>query len=68
VESEAFDWQVTPEQLQFAAISIKNDPSMRQSYIGNIFKHITDCFSEFVGKKVSLKDINDAIENGYIEV
>lgn len=61
VENEAFDWEVQPEQL-------KNDPMLKESFLGNIFSHLTSCFSEFLGKKVSLKEINDALEKGYIEV
>jgi len=68
VDGEAFDWQVTPEQIHKAEFLIKNDPSVRQGFIGNIFRHICESFSQLVGRKVSLKEINDAIENGYIDV
>lgn len=66
VDNEAFDWEVDSDQLKNISFKIKNDPSMRESFIGNIIKHMASCFSEFVGKKVSLKEINDAIERGYI--
>ena len=68
LENEAFDWEVDPTEIRKVEISIKNDPPMKESYIGSIFNHLTSCFSEFVGKKVSLKEINDALEKGYIEV
>jgi hypothetical protein len=66
VDNEAFDWEVEPEQLRHAEFKIKNDPLMKESFIGNIFSHMAGCFSEFIGKQVSLKEINDAIEKGYI--
>lgn len=68
VNNEAFDWEIEPEQLRIVEIKIKNDPLMKDSFIGSIFSHMASCFSEFLGKKVSLKEINDAIENGYIEL
>lgn len=67
LENEAFDWEVEPEQLRFIEIKIKNDPTMKESLIGSLFNHFTSCFSEFAGKKMSLKEINDALEKGYIE-
>ncbi len=66
LDNEAFDWEIEPEQLKAIEIKIKNDPPMKESFIGSIFNHFTASFSEFVGKKVSLKDINDALEKGYI--
>lgn len=67
LENEAFDWEVEPEQVRVIEIKIKNDPAMKESLIGSLFNHFTSCFSEFVGKKMSLKDINDSLERGYIE-
>ncbi len=68
VDNEAFDWELEPEQIKNLEFKIKNDPAMKDSFIGNIFNHLTSCFSEFLGKKVSLKEINDAIEKGFIEI
>jgi hypothetical protein len=68
VDNEAFDWDIDPDQLKNLEISIKADPEMRESYIANIFEHLVSCFSEFVGKKISLKEINDSLERGYIDI
>jgi len=68
LENEAFDWEVEPQQLKNIEIKINNDPETRDSLIGNVFNHLTSSFSSFVGKKMSLKDINDALEQGYIEI
>jgi hypothetical protein len=67
VDNEAFDWDIEPDQLKQLEISIKTDPEMRESYIANIFEHFVLCFSEFVGKKMTLRDINEALVKGYIE-
>ncbi len=66
VDNEAFDWEVA--DLQEIEIKIKNDPLMKENFIGSVFNHLTKCFSEFVGKQMSLKDINDALERGYIDL
>jgi hypothetical protein len=67
VENEGFDWEIEPGQLRMVEISIKNDPTMRENLIGNLFNHFVDSFSDFLGKKVTLKEINDALEKGFIE-
>jgi hypothetical protein len=67
-DEEAFDWEVEDQQLKNIELMIKNDPSMKDNFIGSLFNHLVVSFSEFIGKKVSLKDINDALERGYIEV
>ena len=66
VDNEAFDWEVEPEQVKIISMKIKNDPLMKNSLIGSIFEHMAMCFSEFLGRKVSLKEMNDAIESGVI--
>lgn len=67
VDSEAFDWGLEEEDFKAMHLIIKNDPEMKKSFIGNIQKHLTQCFSEFIGRQVTLKEINEAIETGWIE-
>ena len=68
VDNEVFDWEIEPEQLKIIEFKIKNDPLMKDNFIGSLFDHLTACFSEFIGKKVTLKEMNDSIEKGHIEV
>jgi hypothetical protein len=68
VDNEAFDWEVEPDQIKAIKLKIKNDPLMKDSLIGSVFGHMESCFSEFIGRKITLKEINDSIECGYIEV
>jgi hypothetical protein len=68
VDNEVFDWEVEPEQLKIIQFKIKNDPLMKDNFIGSLFDHLTACFSEFIGKKVTLKEMNNAIEKGCIEI
>lgn len=66
VDNEAFDWSIEPEFVKMVQFQIKNDPEMKDNYIGSIFQHFTKCFSEFLGREVSLQEINKAIQEGYI--
>jgi hypothetical protein len=68
VDNEAFDWEIDPSHIKSVETKIKNDPLMKENFIGDIFNHVVESFSEFLGKKVSLKDINEALERGWIEV
>lgn len=67
VDGEAFDWGLDPKQFEKAKFMIKNDPLMKESVIGNIQRHFVDSFSEFVGKDMTLAQINEAIQEGEIQ-
>ena len=67
VGNEGFDWAIEPEELDRMRVQIKNDPYMKENFIGSIFKNLTDCFSQFIGKNVTLKEMNEIIEKGFIE-
>ena len=67
LDSEAFDWNIEEEDLKTCQIISKNDPEMKENFIGNIQKHFVACFSEFLGRPTSLKEINLAIKDGWIE-
>lgn len=67
VDNEAFDWGLDEDTYQKAKFAIKNDPLMKENFIGNIQKYFVDAFSEFVGKEMTLKEINDAIEKGFLD-
>jgi hypothetical protein len=45
VDNEAFDWYIEPDQVKKVQLQINNDPMMKETYIGNILSHFTNCFS-----------------------
>jgi len=66
VNNEAFDWGIDEENLKAAQVISKNDPEVKKNWIGSIQKYFVRCFSEFVGKEMTLKEINEAIKRGHI--
>lgn len=64
---DGFDWGLDPEEVEKLKFACANDPHMTESYIGNVKNHFVECFSEFIGRPISLKEINDAIESEEIE-
>ncbi len=67
VGNEAFDWGVDERDFRKAQVASKNDPLLKDSFLGQIEKHFVDCFSEFIGKPVKMEEINQALEQGWIE-
>lgn len=67
VDNEAFDWGIEEEDFKTINLIAKNDPEMKNNFIGNIQKHFVECFGEFIGRPTSLQEINKALESGWIE-
>ena len=68
MDNEVFDWGMDEESLRQAVFLSKNDPAIKETFIGDIQKNLVMAFSEFVGKPCTFLDINLAIENGYINI
>lgn len=66
VDEEMFDWGIEEEALQEAKKFAAGDPSIKKAIHGDIKSFFLDSLSEFLGKEVTLKDVNEAIESGYI--
>ena len=66
VDNEVFDWGIEEEDFKTADLISKNDPFMKENFLGNIQKHFVNCFSEFIGRKTNLAEINKALAEGEI--
>ena len=66
IDDEMFDWSIDPDEFQKAIIAAKGDSWLQHNFINNIKKCFMDYFSEFIGRPASLKEINEAIKNGWI--
>lgn len=62
-----FDWALVEDGLKKAREYVAKNPMTHEVVYGDIQKHFLDSFAEFVGKRLSLKEINEAIEKGCIE-
>ena len=67
VDGELFDWGINPQELHTAKSFIIQHPEMRKSVMGDIERHFVSCFSEFLGRDITLAEINKALETGEIE-
>ena len=67
VDSEVFDWGMEEEDFKATHLITKNDPEMKNSFLGNIQKHFVTCFGEFIGRPTTLQEINKSLESGWIE-
>jgi hypothetical protein len=67
VDDEVFDWGLEPEDLERAMKLAKNSDMLKKTVQRDIREHFMDSFAEFLGKAVSLKELNEAIESGWIE-
>ena len=61
-----FDWGIEEEALQEAKKFAGEDASIKKAIHGDIKKFFLDSLSEFLGREVTLKEVNEAVESGYI--
>ncbi len=66
VDDVFFDWGLSPEDVERARKFAKNSNVLKQTIQNDIQRHFLDSFAEFLGKTVSLQELNEAIENGAI--
>ena len=67
LDNEVFDWGPDPEELQNAIKMINHNNDLKETILNSIVNHFVNSFSEFIGKKMTLDEINTSIENGNIE-
>lgn len=66
LDNEVFDWGLDPQDLQNAINMINHNANSREAIINSIINHFVASFSEFVGKPMSLQEINQSITTGVI--
>jgi hypothetical protein len=67
-DGEVFDWGMDPEDLETARRICQNDECRAKEILGTIQVHFLTSLEQFLGTKVSLKELNKAIANGYIDL
>lgn len=68
VDGEAFDWGLDPADVQKMRLAIKKDEGVKDSFLGNVKHHFIMCFSDFLGRPITFKEINEALDRGYLEI
>lgn len=64
VDGELFDWDTDKEALQKAKQFSAHYTFLAESIAGDIQKHFLDSFSQFIGRDITLKELNQAIQKG----
>lgn len=66
VDGEVFDWGMEPESVLNAQDMQRNHPQFIETIMKTVTEHFIECLSDFLGRKISLRDFNDAVERGYL--
>lgn len=67
IDGKLFDWGLDEESLNRAASFTGNDAVLRKAMHGDIRKYFLDCLEQYIGRRPTMKEVNTAIEAGYIE-
>lgn len=68
VGNEAFDWEFDPDSVARAKEMANGEDFTARGFEGMIRKHFELCFSEFIGRHVTMAEIVRAIDEGSIAV
>ena len=68
INDESFDWQIEEDDLEEAIRFADNNTEVKKAIHADIKNFFLDCVNQVLNKEVTLKQINDALENGYIEL
>lgn len=68
VDGEAFDWDVDNVDVPKLRLACKKDTGIKDGFVGSIKHHFITCLGEFLGRKITFREINDSLEKGYIEL
>lgn len=68
VGKDVFDWGLDTHSIKKAILIHGMDEATYARLIGNIQTHLLTCFSEFIGRKVTLEEIVQALDEGIISV
>lgn len=63
IDNEIFDWGIEEEEIKQA----RRSSAIKDDLLGNIQKHFITSLSSFLGREVTIKEVNDAIESGWLE-
>lgn len=68
IDGELFDWGIDINSFNQMRQMIQKHKEMAETVSMSIINHFIECFSDYIGKKITLEEIIDAIKSGYIEI
>lgn len=68
INDEIFDWQIEEDELNDAIKFANNEEEVKKAIKADIQNFFLSCIGEILNKDLNLKELNDAIEKGYIEI
>ena len=66
INGETFDWGMEPEDIAKTKEFLSKNCQMKEAIGLSVANHFIECFSEFMGRKVTLAELNEAIKTGQI--
>jgi hypothetical protein len=66
-DNEAFDYELSEEDLSKAVIFCGTDGNARKALNGEIQTHFLACLGEFLGWEIKLPELIEAIRTGQLE-
>ena len=66
IAGEIFDWGIEDGVLANAIKTVGDDTTMKKALYGDIQRYFLESFSEFLGRTITLAEVNEAIEKGCI--
>ena len=68
IDGHLFDYLIETKSLKKAKLYCNDNPNLKKSIHGDIQKHFLACLSEFIGREVTIQEVNNSIRKGEIEV
>lgn len=67
IDGQMFDWYIDRESLVEAKKFAQDDPVIKRSIYADIQTHFLQSFCDFIGKKITLNELNEALTTGRID-
>ena len=64
IDEKLFDWKVEEESFDYA---FSQGPKYFQDFQKEVEKHFLESVSDFMGRKVTTEEINEAVKTGVIQ-
>jgi len=67
IDREIFDWGFGPDEIKKAMKFCGGDGFLGKTVQGDVCRFFLESLGEVVGRPVTLAEVNEAIEKGYLE-